>query len=283
MALSLVVGFAPLSRARAAQSRLETRAGEGSGGAGKTKVIRFEVVSIRPSGQRFGGQGLSPDGFRTAIRMWQLVLYAYGPKAYGHWPTDPGLLQNGPAWLGDWYQIDARISNDDVVAWGNQSRYHELLRGALRAMLAERCNLVLHEQTITVPVYNLVARKKLGLKATAPGSVLPTGGVKLPTGAYIVPTGAIGQNWYGATMDDLAAILNDQMHHPVRNMTGLTGHYDFSMHPDHEMDRPSHDYEGDPQLDYRNEILAKLGLELKPGRGPDVNLVIDHIEKPSPN
>jgi len=59
-------------------------------------------------------------------------------------------------------------------------------------------------------------------------------------------------------------------------MTGLTGRYDFALQT---MDNPSRDIdEGATRFP-----LDELGLALKPGKYPGITLVIDHVEKPSPN
>jgi hypothetical protein len=61
------------------------------------------------------------------------------------------------------------------------------------------------------------------------------------------------------------------MDRPIVDGTGLTGHYDFSLYRLLGVD-PGDRY-----------VLEKLGLELKPGTGSGLNLIVDHIEKPSPN
>jgi uncharacterized protein (TIGR03435 family) len=59
---------------------------------------------------------------------------------------------------------------------------------------------------------------------------------------------------------------------PVHDMTGLTGRYDFTLHTVDENDRR-----------ITNFVFGALGLELKPDKTAGFNLIIDHIEKPTPN
>jgi uncharacterized protein (TIGR03435 family) len=65
---------------------------------------------------------------------------------------------------------------------------------------------------------------------------------------------------------------------PVRDKTGLTGSYDFTLQPvDNEPARGD-----DPEVMHHYPI-EPLGLTLKPGKETRSKLVIDHMEKPSAN
>jgi uncharacterized protein (TIGR03435 family) len=61
---------------------------------------------------------------------------------------------------------------------------------------------------------------------------------------------------------------------PVRDKTGLTGRYDFTI--------TSVPIDPEENGVYRYP-LKHLGLEIKPGTEQRPELVIDHIERPSPN
>jgi uncharacterized protein (TIGR03435 family) len=78
-------------------------------------------------------------------------------------------------------------------------------------------------------------------------------------------------------MDDLVAYLTVSSDRPIRNMTGLTGTYDFRL-PHVEEERSNMTEER-----VRNFLLDHLGLELKMGKGPGLDLIVEHIEKPDPN
>ena len=87
----------------------------------------------------------------------------------------------------------------------------------------------------------------------------------------------------GCSMSDLAEYLAGQFERPVFDRTGLTGTYDFVLryHGIHQGDRRVDDLDPVPSLDVSLEDT--LGLKLEAARGPVKVLVIDHIEKPSPN
>ncbi len=81
-----------------------------------------------------------------------------------------------------------------------------------------------------------------------------------------------------STLSDLTSVLISWLGRPVIDKTGLQGHYDFRMKWDPDSDD---DIAAPPDL---ASVLGKqLGLELKAAKGPLEVLVIDHVEKPSPN
>ena len=77
--------------------------------------------------------------------------------------------------------------------------------------------------------------------------------------------------FYATSMMSLAAILSG-WGVPVEDRTGLTGKYDF------ELTRVSNT--GDPSVDLD---VAALGLKFTAIKIPTENIIIDHIEHPSPN
>ena len=248
-----------------------------------SKEVRFEVFSIRlradmPSEMRFGP---TPNGFASSLSLWQMIMLAYAPERPQTWfsGNGPTHVRNSPKWAGDWYDIDARVSEDDLEAWQNRSRQPELLRSALRAALQERCKLVIREQPTEAPDYQLVVRKGgPNLKTAVQDGALPKG-MALASGGVAVanPDTRYYEHFYRATMDDLVTYLTVSSNRPIRNMTGLTGRYDFRL-PHIEEER-SNEY----QERVHNFLLGQLGLELKAGKGPGLDLIVEHIEKPAPN
>lgn len=282
VAVSLAV--APfLSFSAAAQSSQGTPSIQYSHSGQPEKELKFEVLSIRPIRLPLGAmQGIpnpTPNGFfTTTANLWQLVVFAYGPPEPA-WMWTSVKIDNEPSWFREYYAIDARVAQADLKAWQSQSSDHELLRSALRAALKERCKLAIHEQPSKERIYELVlAKAGPKLKAAAPGSTLPVG-VKLESGG--VMTGGIGasgrDDWtfHGATMRDLALNLSRvSARIPVRDRTGLTGRYDFSVRPAQ--------LEPDEERVYSYPV-DHLGLRLRPGTENRPILVIDHVERPTPN
>jgi uncharacterized protein (TIGR03435 family) len=287
LSLCLMIGPPLWSVPAAAQGSNAAHTNNASSDTAKKKEVKFEVISIRPlkSGSAPIGTGFTPnptpDGFVSTLTVWQMLMVAYAPN-YEAWQSTPMI--NAPKWFGDadWYVINARVSDADREAWRNQSNHHELLRSAMQDLLKERCQLVIHEQPTEIPDYKLVIGKKglKGLKASAPGSVLPKEGYPLPTGGVRFWTGPKDRttwHYYGANIGELVDFLSlTSQARPVHDETGLTGRYDFTMQM---IENPSHDREEE----VFNWPVEPLGLELKPGKYHGFTLVIDHMDKPSPN
>lgn len=286
-AVGLITGSALLSTSASAQASNAPHAAITSADTGQKKEVKFEVVSIHPlkSGSAPTGTGFTPnptpDGFVSTLTVWQMLMVAYAPGNLESWLSTP--LVNEPKWFGDtdWYVVTARVSDADRDAWRNQSNHHELLRSAMQDLLKVRCKLVVHEQSTEIPDFKLVVSKKgpKGLKPTVPGSALPKG-TPLPTGGVMVSDGPrLRPTWhfYGVTIGELVDFLSrSSQARLVHDATGLTGRYDFAIQM---IETPSRE----PEEEVYNWPIEPLGLELKPGKSQGFTLVIDHMEKPTPN
>lgn len=86
--------------------------------------------------------------------------------------------------------------------------------------------------------------------------------------------------------------LSPQVGHTIVDKTGLTGHYDFKLHwtPDDAPPMAGADGSkaGGSEADTSappllTALQEQLGLKLESRKEPIDVIVIDHIEKPSPN
>jgi len=244
------------------------------------KEFRFEAVSMRHMNFEMGvamSTGPSPSGYVSRMSLWQLIMVAYSSEEPFNWGSFD--VRNAPKWIGDFYDIRARVSQSDLKAWQNQGKGHELLRSALRAVLKDRCKLAIHEEPSKARVWELVVKKGgPRLKASDPNSV-PPDGAKRPSGAVWVgeeENGRQVENFYRSGMQDLADFLSiiTRGRPPVRDKTGLTGRYDFTF-------RQVALVPGDDRV--YSYPVGHLGLQIKAGFENRPILVIDHIEKPTPN
>jgi uncharacterized protein (TIGR03435 family) len=78
-------------------------------------------------------------------------------------------------------------------------------------------------------------------------------------------------------------MLTAQFGRPVRDMTGLTGKYDFVLKYKGRWDRDRDADDLDPTLPMDRALQQELGLKVEAARGPVRTLVIDHVEKPQAN
>jgi uncharacterized protein (TIGR03435 family) len=245
------------------------------------REVKFEILSLRPVKP---GVVLSQNdrpamnGYRATLSIWQTITLAYTDDDSVTWGATQ--IKNAPNWLGDFYDIDARVSQADLQAWQHQSSKQELLRSAMRAALQDRCKLAIHEEPSQAEMLELiVAKGGPRLKPAAPGATLPAGGAKLPSGGVAIgerPGGRTVWHYYSASMGDLVQFLKIiSNRRSIYDKTGLTGRYDFTFQ---QISEPAR---GDEAID--NFPIDRLGLKLRPGRESRPILVIDHIEKPSAN
>ena len=280
--LCLMLGPALWSVPAPAQGSSE---GSSANSAQTRKQFEFEVFSIRP--HKPGTDPLNrqyrPDGFTQTANLEYLIKLAYIPQ--------PGLpfssleILHAPDWVGDdWYDIDARVAQQDMAAWqqaGPDVYDSELLRSALQVALRERCKLAFHMTPTEIPYWSIMVGKHgAKLKETVPGAVKPVVGKTSASGKgfYIQDKGK--RQFVGVTMDDFAiALMRLTKDYPVQDETGLTGRYDFTL--------PWYDYQQYPTSEISNPLdrmpIASIGLMLEMGKGPGFIIDIDHIERPSPN
>ena len=153
------------------------------------KEVKFEVISIKSINvytPGFMSLVPTPTGYRSQMSVWQMIKIAYASVFDAEWQDTP--LLNTPKWLYEdgscHYAVDARVSKEDTEAWQHQGPQRELLRSALRALLKERCKLVIHTEPKEVPDYKLViAGKKHTMIENAPDPKLAPYG-KLLGGGY---------------------------------------------------------------------------------------------------
>lgn len=181
------------------------------------------------------------------------IRYAYQVRDY--------QLVGGPDWVRDFHTAY------NIEATAGRPVGAEECRAMVQSMFAERFKLKTHRESRESRVYFLTI-EKTPLKLRKGGEVKLNGSVQLDgTGKRTWPD--------GMTMPELARILSNYTDRPVIDRTGLQGTYgiklDFSV--GHGDDRPI----------IFAAVQEQLGLKLEPGRAPIEVLVIDHIEKPTPN
>jgi uncharacterized protein (TIGR03435 family) len=227
----------------------------------------YEVVSIKPGNPNAEGGSIRnlPDGFRyTNMAIEILVDGAYDMINGDH-------VLGMPSWAkSSLYDIEARVDADTANAWNHLSTKERWKQEQpmLQSMLADRCKLKVHFEKKEVPAYDLViAKGGLKMKEAAPDEKT----MELATGESLtVRAMPIG--------DFIDAIPSDG-----RLMIDKTGlgqeKFDFDLKWTSENRLGS----GDSGPSLFTALEEQLGLKLVPAKAPGKILVIDHIEKPSPN
>jgi uncharacterized protein (TIGR03435 family) len=233
---------------------------------------KFEVASVKLNVNN-GPMTITPrrSGEHVTMHNVQLgtaFLYAYDVP---FWQME-GNLRLPDGW--NWYDIEAEApaSTSDAD-----------LRLMFQSLLEERFQLKVHRETREIKGWNLVIGKGGSkLKAANPESVIATEGRPTGDGASLIAGFNDGLHLEGkdVTTDQLASSISAQLKGPVRNMTGLTGKYDYNVAFARD-DSNAADITSAPRFD--DALQSELGLKLEPTKEPAEVVVVDHIEKPTPN
>jgi bla regulator protein blaR1 len=243
--------------------------------------ITFDVATIRPSKPGAGGStySFSPGlGIKvTNGTLKGLIEMAYNVRDF--------QILRGPGWTdSEFFDIVAKDASADAdSAPGASARNMEETRLRLKALLRDRFQLQIRRESKDLPEYRLSVGKS--------GPKLKASGVNQAAGAGI--NAACGQMaGTNTTMANLAYKLSRTLDRPVVDQTNLAGAYDFVLNwtPDTGPCAPSGsgpdstaaaNSRAGPSL--FTAIQEQLGLKLQSAKGPVDTLVIEHVERPSPN
>jgi uncharacterized protein (TIGR03435 family) len=258
----------------------------------------FDVVSIKPnhSGQATGGPRAAAGG---RFEMINVTIGTVVSAAYQRAPFDNLEVVAAPDWLDrDRFDIIAQTA----AGTGGPGLTSELL-AMLRTMLADRFQLATHWEKRDRDVYALVlvrpgASTGPGLKRAdagcGEGAAAPlTGGGRANMRPGRGPSCTFGGgpgNLQGnaVTLEMLGGLLGrSELRRPVIDRTGLTGSFDVDLRyrPDLGV-RPDGPPPAPPDPDAPSIFTAveeQLGLKLVSDRAALDVLVIDRVERPSPD
>jgi uncharacterized protein (TIGR03435 family) len=234
----------------------------------------FEVATIKPTqeGTRFS---IHPTGsgelVATDASLAYLIKFAY--------EVHPRQITKAPAWLDtDKYDLTAK---PDIEGQPSLKQ----MRVMVQKLLADRFQLTFHRERIELPVYAVTVAKggpNLTMNNSNPGGNPGYGG------------GPAGMRVVNSTIAEfISFVLNDSLGLPVVDQTGLgSARYNFVLKwtPDDSQSQPGGMAAGTPPADNADAppdiftaMQQQLGLKLESTKTPVDVMVIDHVEKPSPN
>jgi len=253
----------------------------------QAEPFTFDVATIKPSdpdNRNFGG-GFFPSGYYNAVNfpLSETVLRAYFPYSSG------SKLIGAPVWADkEHYDIVGHMDEATASSWLKLNRSQQVEFGhlMLQKLLAERCKLVVHIVPSQVDGYALVVGKRGSrLQPAQHRDTYPDGAKNIGgDGGKVLPPNQSNNNtatFFNATINDLVRMIGGP-YTVIVDRTNLTGRYDFTIH---RLERPR-DLDGKPLPDPLLSDLWDISdtdIEIKPAKLPAENLVIDHIEQPSPN
>jgi uncharacterized protein (TIGR03435 family) len=277
------LGFALLGLPQTAQPKPELLLFHPSG-----PLPSYEVATIKPIDPDAASSlvRLPPGGSLSPLSIRRYIMNAYGaiyaPQIVG-----------GPDWLNKAaYLINGKVPDDLESALQKMTREdrNDQTRMMEQSLLADRFHLKAHFENRVLPVYELVA-DKAGLKITevpAPpeskASDPPPGGDPLPPGSLRTSLNSNGLrvlNGHAIKMQLLARVIGGDIgDRPIVDHTGFPGYFDVT-----DLTwAPLADATSEPDaLSLTGALKEKLGLRIVPAKDPIEVLVIDGIERPTPN
>jgi uncharacterized protein (TIGR03435 family) len=255
---------------------------------------RFEVASVKPTagGQvNVGGQMWTSAGARitpggafeaTNATLGSIIRLAYGLRDF--------QTVGAPEWVD--------IDRFDIQARGPQGAAESDAPRRLQSLLAERFALRVHREKRDRPIYALVLARadgSLGPRLRQ-SQTLSAGGLGNNQCTPPGPPGPFNMRLCGVTIARLVErylpMYSDRL---VVDRTGLSGGFDFVLHFDNRPIPGAGPFGGLPPTPQAAEPAApdavsiftaleeQLGLKLEPQTAPMEVLVIDHVERPTPN
>lgn len=223
-----------------------------------TGELRFEAASVKrnESGGPAGGTRTLPNRWEAInIPLQLLILYGYNLR--------PHQLVGGP----DWVNRD-RL---DVRATAGRDATFDEMRRMVRALLAERFKFVAHTEQREVRAWDMLLDEKPGL-ALRPCQTECNGRGSLAAGKWVNQ---------GAPTSFIATVLAAFVNAPVADRSGLDGRYAFEVSwtiPEGQRDAPGADAAA-----FVDAVREQLGFRLEPSRATIEVLVIDGVERHTPD
>ena len=219
----------------------------------------FDVVSVK----RNTAGPTTPTRWDGTPARYQMINGPVSALIYEAFDPQVYELPGAPGWVfSDRY---------DVIATTSGSPDKEAHAARLRSMLADRFALKARLETQERPVYALVVARpgRLGpaLKRSSQDCAAPDAkcGYSIDSGRLVAT---------GRRLDTLNSI-NRAAGRIIVDKTGLSGNYDFTLQ--YTTSRP------DDTPSIFAAIEEQLGLKLVPDRAPLTVVIVDSVERPTPD
>ena len=258
------------------------------------RAVPYEVASVRPveSSERYAiGPPVGGTVRARAIEVRRLIQYAYGLDPRGHHPVPTG----GPSWIDrDLFEVTVKGAVDLTVADA---------RSMVLTLLRDRFKLRTHIEKRELPVYALVLARRDGRLGTAlkpskadcraySDTLHRTGRLaaarEVSADCELISGGGIGggrlQLRGTGTLRDMLRLLarSPDVDRPIFDRTGLTGTYDVDFVWAPSRTGPAAAAETDVVTIF-SALPEQLGLKLESRRELLDQVVIDAVERPTPN
>jgi uncharacterized protein (TIGR03435 family) len=241
--------------------------------ASDRKPVAFEVVSIKPNINGGGSEfDVAPGRLHATNRtVSDLIFHAYNLRPY--------QIPEKPDWThAERYDVEAKAGGN--LGWAETMPM-------LQSLLEDRFKLKSHWDTTDRPVFFLMTAKG-GIKLKASTATCFRFDPRAAKAETSLPVCKAGQVYAGgetrrwvaekADINDVTYVLSLLLGRKVIDKTEFTGRFDFSI--EFAPDPLKADGNVPPLL---TVLQDELGLTVDSGKAPVEVLVIDHVERPSPD
>lgn len=241
------------------------------------------VLMVLRNGAMFARNGRYVQQGINATTLSVLIQAAYNLRDF--------QILEAPGWVSsDRYDVDARAAEDTSF---------EQMRPMLQSLLADRFKLVVRRETRQLPVYELVpARDGLKIEPTREGSCVPRekavmfgplmcGGMRRQSANPALERKDTIEA-AGVPMATLVDFLTSESGRTVIDKSGFTDVFSFRLEFASNLPSGTVNFDAPPPsaplgVSIFTAIEEQLGLRLRSTTGPVDVLVIDRVERPSPN
>jgi uncharacterized protein (TIGR03435 family) len=254
-------------------------------GAAAQAPPAFDVATVKPNRDGAAPPRIGNEGGGR----WQMIKLPIRSLLLSAYPADTSEIVGMPGWV--------ESETYDVVGKAPENTTHEQQQAMLQTLLADRFKFKGRLERLERPIYSLVLARRDGRlgpllrkyegdcdkfgAAYARGERLampaPTNGAS-PCGMTFGGNRILAG---GITLPMLAQNITQAAGRVVFDKTGLTGVYEFTLTYNQNPSAAS-DPGGDT-VSIFTALQEQLGLKLEPDRGPVKVLVVDHIERPTPD
>jgi uncharacterized protein (TIGR03435 family) len=241
-------------------------------GAGQTPVApAFDVVSIKENTSGNDGGGAGPRGndrwVATNMPLRSLIAAAWNI------PTNRVIA---PDWT--------MVTRYDIDARGSVEQGWDDIRPKTQAALRERFGVEVHVERRNLPTYNLVQLQSgqlgPGLRMSPIKDCLDRQAIAAmkPPPRPCMMTFGTGTLTGTMSIKDLAVTLTGASGRPVFDQTGLAGNYEVDLKWTPTLRDDSSD-----AVSIFTAVQEQLGLKLEGASAPLDVLIVDRVDRPTPN
>jgi bla regulator protein blaR1 len=236
----------------------------------------FAVATIKPSRPDAprGGYGIrGQEVSATNVTVNWMIKLGYNVHAH--------QISGGPAWL-DSDRYDT-VGRSDTPGQPNRDQ----MKLMFRKLLVDRFQLRFHIERKELPVYAMVVARSGAKIAVSNGDPNDFPGIGFGRAPGVISLAGRNTGLNGVVNGLQSNILD----RPVVDQTGMTGRYDFLLRFTPDPDQaasfggvaPANTADLDAPPDIFTAFEQQLGLKLQPARAVVDVMVIDSIDRPSPN